>query len=63
MDNDSHRFEEISTEEALESTIIRLLEAAHKNDVPVTGSWEVRNGDKIPDWEVLVVELAKEHSD
>lgn len=63
MEDDSQRFEDVSTTEAFEMTITQLLEAAHENGVPVTRSVEVRNGDDIPDWEVMIVELSSEASD
>jgi hypothetical protein len=55
------RFEgSITTSEAFSDTFRELLLAAHANDVDVSGAWEFRFDGSAPDWEAVVVELAKE---
>lgn len=55
------RFDEsITTREAFSDTLWELLLAAHANDVDVSGTWEFRFDGSVPDWEAMVVELAKE---
>lgn len=51
--------EPITTEEELDTALQMLLASAHENDVAPEGSWVVRNGSSVPDWEVQVFELAK----
>ena len=53
---------DISTEEQFETTLHPLVFNATRNDVDLHGAWEFRNGDRAPDWEVLITELAKESS-
>lgn len=48
----------VGTAEDFDSIVQELLRVAHRNGVDVEGSWEVRNGDEGPHWELLVHELA-----
>lgn len=51
---------QIATEEQFATALEQLLVAAAENDVDPQGAWVVRNGDSPPDWEVVVMELAKQ---
>ncbi|AOW79736.1 MAG: hypothetical protein ACQEQJ_00770 [Halobacteriota archaeon] len=42
-----------------ERTLQAVLRSAYENDVPPAGSWVLRNGEQLPDWEVQVTELEK----
>ena len=53
---------DISTVEQFETTLHQLIFNANRNDVDPSGAWEFRNGERAPDWEVIVTELAKESS-
>ena len=50
----------IGTEAELDSAFQQLLVSAFENGVDPGGSWVVRNGATMPDWEVNVSELAKQ---
>jgi hypothetical protein len=50
----------VRTAAEFEAVAQKLLQAAHRNEIDVAGSWVLRNGDSLPDWEVQVHELAKE---
>lgn len=50
----------IETEAELEAAIQQVLLAATENGVDPRGTWVYRNGDTIPDWEVMILELTKE---
>lgn len=50
----------VGTAADFEAVAQKLLQAAHRNGIDVAGSWVLRNGDSLPDWEVQVHELAKE---
>ncbi|UWG48519.1 Uncharacterized protein HSRCO_2250 [Halanaeroarchaeum sp. HSR-CO] len=43
-----------------EAALHQLLILADQNDVDPVGAWEYRNGQSVPDWEVVVSELAKQ---
>lgn len=46
-----------TTREELNTELKSLLRRAHGNDVGVEGGWECRNGDRYPDWDVVVTEV------
>lgn len=50
----------ITTEAELDSAFQHLLVSAFENGVDPGGSWVVRNGPAMPDWEINVSELAKQ---
>ena len=43
----------------LKAGIRLLFKEAHDNGVDVKGGWECRNGDRYPDWDVVVTEVQK----
>ena len=49
----------ITTEAELDSAFQHLLLSAFENGVDPGGSWVVRNGTSMPDWEINVSELTK----
>lgn len=49
----------ITTEAELDTTLNHLMVSAFENGVDPGGSWVVRNGASMPDWEIYVSELAK----
>ncbi|WP_299233006.1 hypothetical protein [Natronomonas sp.] len=51
------------TPEELAVGIRLLFKQAHGNGVDVTGGWDCRNGDRYPDWDVVVTELRKPDHD
>jgi len=56
-----HPFDgDVTTEEEFDAALEQLLSAARENGVDPQGSWVYRNGRNAPDWEVMVVELAKD---
>ncbi|QSG12280.1 Uncharacterized protein HSBGL_1869 [Halapricum desulfuricans] len=40
-----------------EAALRAVLDAALQNDIDPRGSWEHRDGNHSPDWEVLITEL------
>lgn len=50
---------QITSEESFHDALVELLATAHENDIDILGGWPCRNGDSLPDWEVVVVELEK----
>lgn len=54
--------DDVSTEEAFETALQRLIDLAAANGIDPRGSWVYRNGDGAPDWEVQVHELAKQRN-
>lgn len=48
------------TEDDFESILEQLLVSAFDNGIDPRGSWEYRNGDSHPDFEVMVTELMKD---
>lgn len=49
----------IRSERELQETIRAVLRAASESGVDPQGSWDIKNGPDHPDWEVMVLELAK----
>lgn len=49
----------VTTAEELDDALHELLITAYSNGVDPVGSWVVRNGSEVPDWEVEVSRLAK----
>lgn len=57
-DKSSDSFQEnITSEEAFEATLSKLIVTARQNGIDPLGSWVCRNGTAAPDMEVTVVEL------
>lgn len=52
--------ERITTDDQFATALKQLLVAAAENDIDPRGAWAVRNGDRLPDWEVMVLELEKQ---
>lgn len=50
---------DITSTSAFERALEDLLATAIENEVDPSGSWEIRNGDRHPDWEAQIVELEK----
>lgn len=53
----------IENQADFEEALHQILVLAEQNDVDPIGAWEYRNGQSIPDWEVVVTELAKGDGD
>lgn len=49
--------EAITSEAEFDVALEALLRAAYSNDVTPNGSWVVRNGDPLPNWEVQIHDL------
>lgn len=49
----------IESEEAFNTELKALLQAAHEADVDVPGGWTCRNGPEHPDWDVVITEVTK----
>ena len=49
----------IDTEEAFHEALRELIEEAHDFGIVIEGGWAVQNGEKAPDFDVEIVELAK----
>lgn len=56
-----HAFDEdITSAEAFDTTLGRLILAAMRNGIDPRGNWVYRNNDQtVPDWETMIVELEK----
>ncbi|MDR5656390.1 hypothetical protein RH831_04245 [Halodesulfurarchaeum sp. HSR-GB] len=63
MDENSTSHDGISTAEELEESLVQLLRSAYENGVSIETSYEIRNGQAVPDWEVLIHKLAKKGPD
>lgn len=50
----------ISSEAAFQRELTSLFRRAHDGGVQVKGGWACRNGEEIPDWDVVVTELRKD---
>jgi hypothetical protein len=50
----------ISTPEQFEAVLAEVVERAVKEGVDVRGAWEFRTSGSTHDWEVEIVELARE---
>lgn len=50
----------VTTAEDLDDALEHLLIEAYTNGIDPAGSWVVRNGYDVPDWEVEVSKLAKQ---
>lgn len=58
---DSRRIADVT---AFESALQTLVQMAAKNDIGVTGEWVVESPSaELPDWEVVITELAKRGND
>ncbi|MFW5928993.1 MAG: hypothetical protein ACOCT0_01045 [Halobacteriota archaeon] len=51
---------DITSEDEFDSALQELLLIANDNGIDPRGSWEVRFDGAVPDWEIVVTELAKE---
>ena len=49
----------IGSTDGYKRTLSQLLTSAIDQRLDPSGSWEIRNGETHPDWEVQVVELEK----
>lgn len=63
MSRDNPYDDEITSVEEFEQLLGQVVRAAAANDIDPRGSWEVRNGGTLPDWEAMIVELAKSPAD
>lgn len=50
----------ITNEDEFDDALQRLLSAAARNGLDPRGARVYRNGDAVPDWEVMIHELADE---
>ena len=55
----SERDDTLSDDAAFRAELRSLLRRAHESGVDVEGGWECRNGDGVPDWDVVVTEIEK----
>jgi|AntDeeMetagen134_2_1112570.scaffolds.fasta_scaffold40606_1 hypothetical protein len=51
---------EITSADELESELDSVLRAAHDAGVDVEGGWDCRNGDDLPDCDVVVTKVESE---
>ena len=51
----------IATEEDFKKALQGLVVSACENETDPRGSWVVRNGASMPDWEIHITELAKQN--
>lgn len=49
---------DITTDAEFDAALGQLLLEAVRNDIDPRGTWVYRNGQTIPDWEIMVLELA-----
>lgn len=63
MSRDNPYDGEIASVEEFEALLGQVVRAAAANDIDPQGSWEVRNGAELPDWEAMIVELEKAPAD
>lgn len=60
MTRDHHPDLQIATTEEFESMLAAIVEEAVESDVDVRGAWEFRTDGSTHEWEVEIVELARE---
>lgn len=53
--------EAVTSAEDLDMLLRHVLRSAHENGVDPRGSWVMRNGHTVPDWEVQIHELEKQN--
>jgi hypothetical protein len=58
--SDTFLQEEITTEEAFDAALSELIVAALRNGLNPKGGWVCRNGEAVPDTEVMIYELGGE---
>lgn len=63
MDDHTTDIDDVGTEAEFEEYIRRLIRTAYENGVDFEGSWDIRNGKSLPDWEVMVHKLTKQGGD
>lgn len=63
MDETSTNLDDVSTAAEFDELIGQLVRSAYENGVNFEGGWEIRNRAEVPDWEVLIHELAKQDGD
>jgi hypothetical protein len=51
-----------TTTETFQQVLSMLLVTAHTNGVNVSGAWEAHENGGAPEWDVVVTELARDHS-
>lgn len=56
-DSEEQKREEITTEEAFEVELARLIRAAEANDVTVDGGWACRGDSEFPEWGIEIYEV------
>lgn len=50
---------DVETENDFREVLTSLLIAANENDISFEGGWDCRNGDEVPDWDVVISEVKK----
>lgn len=60
MTNDQFEDITIGTAEEFEAALAAVVETAIKEDVDVRGAWEFQTAGSTYDWEVEIVELARD---
>lgn len=60
-DQNSNTFlqEEITTEDAFDAALSELIVAALRNGIDPKGGWVCRDGEAVPDTEVMIYELER----
>lgn len=48
-----------ASKEELKAELQTLLRGAHDNGIDVNGGFACRNGEKYPDWDVVITEVEK----
>lgn len=56
-------YDEITSVDEFERQLGRVIRAAASNGIDPRGSWDIRNGAELPDWETMIVELEKPQAD
>lgn len=59
MDDFETVAETVTTEEAFDTALQQLVQAAYANGVDIEGGWECRTTTDDPDWEIMILEVAK----
>lgn len=62
MDDFETVAETVITDEAFNTALQKLVQTAYANGVDIEGGWECRTTTADPDWEIMILELAKKDS-
>lgn len=59
MDDSEIAAETATTEEAFDTALQKLVQAAYANGVNIEGGWKCRTTTTDPDWEIMILEVTK----